>query len=106
MEITEQEYQSGLRADSHNDKFIEKRHRQRLREEGARPEEAAFMETARVRHKRDRLERLWDRLRHHESMIRAHTATHQAIIARHRAEVERLERELGITSEATQKGAA
>jgi hypothetical protein len=106
VELTNEEYRRGLVADAFNESFTQKRHDQRVKTEGKRPKEMAWKEPSRERAEERRQERLWERLHWHEQMIRAHDATHQAIVARHRGEVERLERELGITSEATQKGAA
>ena len=84
-------------------RFVERRHDQRAKSEGARREEALWMETVRAYNERERQGLLWERLHYHESMIRAHDATHETIIARHRAEVERCEQLLGINET---KGAA
>jgi hypothetical protein len=66
------------------------------------------METVKAYNARERQGILWERLRYHEALVRAHSTTFELLIGRHRSEVERLERLLGITSEAREpeKGAA
>jgi hypothetical protein len=64
------------------------------------------METVKAYNERERQGVLWERLRYHEALIQSHSSTFELLIGRHRDEVERLERLLGITSEATEKGEA
>jgi hypothetical protein len=60
------------------------------------------METVKAYNVRERESMLWERLRYHEALIRSHSSTFKLLIGRHKSEVERLERLLGITSEATE----
>jgi hypothetical protein len=66
------------------------------------------MKTVEAYNKRQREGMLWEKLRYHEALIQiqSHSSTFELLIGRHRSEVERLERLLGITSEATKGEAA
>ena len=69
-------------------------------------EQELWMKTVEAYNARERQGILWERLRYHESLIQSHSTTFELLIGRHRNEVERIERLLGITSEAIEKGAA
>jgi hypothetical protein len=76
--------------------FIRHRDRQRRQSEGQRPEEEMYAESVRRYNERERRQRAWEKLRHHESMIRSHTANFEAIVGRHHLEVARCEELFGI----------
>jgi hypothetical protein len=85
---------------------VERRHDQRVSTEGETREEELWMETVSRYHAKERTSLLWEKLRYHEALIQSHSSTFELLIGRHRNEVERIERLLGITSEAIEKGAA
>ena len=80
-------------------RLIERRHDQRVTEEGERPAEAAYVESARRFHVERQEALAWQWRSWHIERRRANKATFAVLDAHHRAEIERYEKMLGIDSD-------
>ena len=75
--------------------FIATRDKQRRRDEGERPAEALYAESARRYEERRQRARLWEWYRYHQGQIQRHTATLEALVSAHRKEAQRYAALLG-----------
>ena len=78
------------------DSFVNRRDKERRRDEGERPAEAIWQESVRAYNARRDQERAWEWLRFHARQLRNHETTSALITAHHRQEIRRYEAMLGL----------
>jgi hypothetical protein len=94
-QVLSRDIASGAQVDGEIDAFIERRHQQRVKEEGERAQEAAWAESARKHAQAQRQQARLEWHLHHTEQAERRRTTLESLIAHHEAEAEKLGAPLG-----------